>query len=275
AADGYFPQFFLKLNKHRIPIWSLVASLILGFLFLLPFPSWYLLVSFISSATVFTYIMGGIGLETLRRTAPDLKRPFKTPAAKVIAPIATMAALLIVYWSGFTTLFYILSALFMGVPIFWMYYAIKELNMNKTLGIGLGIAQLLANIGLTYFGYITIVSPSVTPTNGDLIRSFILYFLGFLGMLIIPTLIGYLKTNDKGRKYISSGFWLIGLILVIYVLSFFGGFGPLGTSAPIPFPYDTIVAAIIGLVFHYAAVYSGFRTEEIENIVKDQLGEEH
>ncbi|MEM3972389.1 MAG: APC family permease [Saccharolobus sp.] len=275
AADGYFPQFFLKLNKHRIPIWSLLASLILGFLFLLPFPSWYLLVSFISSATVFTYIMGGIGLETLRRTAPDLKRPFKTPAAKVIAPIATMAALLIVYWSGFTTLFYILSALFMGVPIFWMYYAIKELNMNKTLGIGLGIAQLLANIGLTYFGYITIVSPSVTPTNGDLIRSFILYFLGFLGMLIIPTLIGYLTTNDKGRKYISSGFWLIGLILVIYVLSFFGGFGPLGTSAPIPFPYDTIVAAITGLVFHYAAVYSGFRTEEIENIVKDQLGEEH
>ncbi|MEM3221877.1 MAG: amino acid permease, partial [Saccharolobus sp.] len=135
--------------------------------------------------------------------------------------------------------------------------------------------QLLANIGLTYFGYITIVSPSVTPTNGDLIRSFILYFLGFLGMLIIPTLIGYLKTNDKGRKYISSGFWLIGLILVIYVLSFFGGFGPLGTSAPIPFPYDTVVAAIIGLIFHYAAAYSGFRTEEIENIVKDQLGEEH
>ncbi|MEM0121929.1 MAG: APC family permease, partial [Saccharolobus sp.] len=72
AADSYFPQFFLKLNKHRIPIWSLLASLIVAFLFLLPFPSWYLLVRFISSATVFTFIMGGIGLETLRRTAPDL-----------------------------------------------------------------------------------------------------------------------------------------------------------------------------------------------------------
>ncbi|BDB97955.1 APC family permease [Saccharolobus caldissimus] len=270
AADGYFPQFFLKLNKHRIPLWSLIASLILGFLFLLPFPSWYLLVGFISSATVFTYIMGGIGLQTLRRTAPDLRRTVRIPAASIIAPIATLAALLIVYWSGFTTLFYVLSALFMGVPIFWMYYAVRELKMNYGLGIGLGIAQLLANIGLTYFGYVNIISAS-SASLGDLVRSFILYFLGFLGMLVIPTVVGYVSVNGKGRQYIRSGFWLIGLILVVYVISFFGGFGPLGSSAPIPFPYDTIVAAIIGLIFHYLAVRSGFRTDEIESIIKEQL----
>ncbi len=269
SMDGYFPKFFITLNKYRIPIWSLIASLILGFIFLLPFPSWYLLVGFISSATVLTYIMGGIGLQTLRRTAPDLKRTVKVPAASVIAPIATVAAILIPYWSGFTTLYYVFSALFIGVPIFWMYYAVKELGMNRNLGIGIGVAQLLANIGLAYFGYINIITAS-SATTGDLIRSFILYFLGFLGMLIIPTIVGYTTVNNKGRQYIKSGFWVIFLILVTYVISFFGGFGPLGTSAPIPFPYDTIVMAIVGLAFYFFAVYSGFRTDEIERIIKEQ-----
>ncbi|WP_338601944.1 APC family permease [Sulfolobus tengchongensis] len=273
STDGYFPQLFQKLNKHRIPIWSLIAALILGFIFLLPFPSWYLLVGFISSATVFTYIMGGIGLQTLRRTAPDLKRKIKISGASVIAPIATIAAILIVYWSGFTTLYYVLTALFVGVPIFWMYYAVRELKMNLAAGISLGIAQLLANIGIAYFGYVNIIAaPSTTPLS-DLVTSFILYFLGFLAMLVVPTIIGYVMVNEKGKQYIGSGFWLIGLILTIYIVSFFGGFGPLGSAAPIPFPWDTIVAAVIAIAFHYAAVYSGFRTDEIEHIIKDQLEE--
>ncbi|WP_278465256.1 APC family permease [Saccharolobus islandicus] len=273
AADGYFPKFFLKLNKHRIPIWSIVASLILGFIFLLPFPSWYLLVGFISLATVFTYIMGGIGLQTLRKTAPDLKRRVRLSGASIIAPIATIAAILIVYWAGFTTLYYVLTALFVGVPLFWMYYAIRELKLNSVVGIVLGVAQLIFNILLAYFAYINILTvPPGTPIS-DIISSFVLYFLGFLGILLVPSLIGYALVNGKGKQYIRSGFWLIGLILVIYIISFFGGFGPLGTSAPIPFPWDTIAATIVGLIFHYAAVYSGFRTDEIEEIVREQLGE--
>ncbi|MGC9219021.1 MAG: amino acid permease, partial [Athalassotoga sp.] len=52
AADGYFPSALLKIHsKTRIPYIALIASLVLGVVFFLPFPSWYLFVGFISSAT--------------------------------------------------------------------------------------------------------------------------------------------------------------------------------------------------------------------------------
>ncbi|BBG22947.1 hypothetical protein IC006_0231 [Sulfuracidifex tepidarius] len=267
SMDSYFPNIFSKVGKTGIPFFALLASLVVGSIFLLPFPSWYLLVGFISSATVFTYIMGGIGLESLRNHAPDLKRPYKANPAKVIAPIATTAAILIVYWSGFTTLFYILSGLSIGVPIFWLYYAVNHIKMNKALAYTMGIVQLLTSLGLIFFGYFNVVtnsSPSLEP-------SFILYYLAFIGMLVIPTIIGYSFTSDEGKKEIRSGFWLIGLIIVMYGISFFGGFGPLSTPL-IPFPEDTIVAAIVGLIFHYGGVKSAFRTEEIERIIEEQRG---
>lgn len=118
ATNGYLPGIFLKVGKTRIPIYSLIAATIIAAIFMLPFPSWQSLVGFISSATVFTYIMGGIGLETLRKTAPELNRPYKLPLARVIAPIATLAAGLIVYWSGFATLFYVITGIFLGFALF-------------------------------------------------------------------------------------------------------------------------------------------------------------
>ena len=39
----------------------LVISLIVGIIFFAPFPSWYKLVGFITSATVFTYLIGNQG----------------------------------------------------------------------------------------------------------------------------------------------------------------------------------------------------------------------
>ncbi len=139
--------------------------------------------------------------------------------------------------------------------------------MNRTLAYLLGIGQLLASLGLISFGYYNVILNS----SPSLESSFILYYLGFIGMLVVPTIIGYSFSNEEGRREIKSGFWLIGLILVLYATSFFGGFGPL-SSPLIPFPEDTIVAAIVGLIFHFAAVRSAFRTEEIERIIEEQEG---
>ena len=48
------------------------SSLRISFTSSSPFPSWYLLVGFISSATVFTYIMGGVALRHFRKTVTAL-----------------------------------------------------------------------------------------------------------------------------------------------------------------------------------------------------------
>ena len=89
AADGYLPKKFLDISeKTRIPWVALIASLLIGIIFFFPFPSWYLFVSYESSATVLTYIIGPIALFAPRKYAPELKRPYRLSGASVIAPIA-------------------------------------------------------------------------------------------------------------------------------------------------------------------------------------------
>ena len=115
ATDGYYPKQLLNIhNKYKIPWVALIASLILGVFFLLPFPSWYLLVGFISSATVFTYIMGCVALTVFRKTAPNLKRPFTLPGHQILAPIGFISAKLKVYWSGYELQTFLVFAILLG-----------------------------------------------------------------------------------------------------------------------------------------------------------------
>lgn len=261
AADGYLPGAFLKLGKTKIPIWSLIASLIIGAIFLIPFPAWISLVGFISSATVFTYIMGGIGLAGLRRVAPDMKRPFKLTGAEIIAPIATIAAGLIVYWSGFTTLFYLFTAIFVGLPIFFTFYALKELKLSTGTAAGLGIADVVITVGLAYLFYIK--TAGLSSANN---LWFAIYYV-VMAALIFGNVFGLLKMakSEDVKNEIKAGIWLPTYMFIIYLISYFGAFG---LNTVIPFPYDTLLAVLVTLGFHYWAVRSTIRTKAIDEIIE-------
>jgi len=261
ASNGYLPELFLKIGKTRIPTYSLITAIIIGFIFLLPFPSWYALVGFISSATVLTYIMGGIGLAVLRKHAPELNRPFKAPLASIIAPIATLAAGLIVYWSSFGVLFYVFTAVFLGLPVFFAYYASKMLGINRLTATIVGIVDLVVDLGLGYYLF-TATSGLTAPNN----FAFAIYIVVIAAMLIGSVAFLVSAVPKDVKREINAGWWLIGLILAIYILSYFGGFG---LYTVIPFPYDTIAAAIVVLIFYFWAVRSGFRTEAIEEIIEE------
>jgi len=260
ASNGYLPELFLKIGKTRIPTYSLIAATLVGAIYLLPFPSWYALVGFASAGAVLTYIMGGIGLAVLRKQAPELNRPFKVPAASIIAPIATLAGGLIVYWSGFATLFYVFTAVFLGLPIFFFFYVSKMLGINRTAATILGIIDLAIDLGLGY--YLFTATSGLTSANN---LAFAIYIVVIAAMLIGTMAFLVSAASQEVKREISAGWWLIALILVIYILSYFGGFG---LNPVIPFPYDTIVAAVAILIFHFWAVRSGFRTEAIEEIIE-------
>ncbi len=119
SENGYFPAALSRVNKKtRIPTMSVLISTIIGLIFLAPFPSWYALVGLITGATAFTYIVGGSALMVFRREADELKRPFKLPYAKVLAPIAFVGATLIVYWSGWPTVPYLAIGIFLGIVVY-------------------------------------------------------------------------------------------------------------------------------------------------------------
>jgi len=127
AALGYLPGSLMKVDeKRRIPVMPLVISLIVGIIFFAPFPSWYKLVGFITSATVFTYLIGGPALRSLRRNAKELKRPFNLPGSAILAPLAFIGASLVVYWSGWPLVGELAIAIYLGLIVYVIFYFAKK-----------------------------------------------------------------------------------------------------------------------------------------------------
>jgi amino acid transporter len=117
ARNRYVPEVFGQLNEQRVPVFSILVAMVLGFLFLLPFPSWQTLIGIITGATVLSYGMQPLTLGALRRQAPDHQRPYRLPLAEIIAPIAFAIANLIIYWSTWDVVWKLMLAIFVGFVI--------------------------------------------------------------------------------------------------------------------------------------------------------------
>jgi amino acid transporter len=112
------------VDKNGVPWFSLIMSFVLGLVFLLPFPSWSALVGLVTSASVLMYAGAPLSLGAFRRQVPEAARPYKLPAAPVLAPIAFIIANLIIYWSGFLTIWKLGFVLVIGYVIIGVFMAI-------------------------------------------------------------------------------------------------------------------------------------------------------
>jgi amino acid transporter len=90
----------------------------------LPFPSWHSLVSLVTSATVIMYAFAPITLLALRKADADRARPYRVPAAPVVAPLAFIAANEIIYWTSWSTVEKLMLAIAAGYVIFGISYAL-------------------------------------------------------------------------------------------------------------------------------------------------------
>jgi amino acid transporter len=101
ARNRYAPQIFGRVSNNGIPWVGLIGAFLIGLLFLLPFPSWHSLVGLITGASVLMYSGAPLSLGAFRSQVPDASRPYRMPAAQVIAPLSFAIASLLIYWSGF------------------------------------------------------------------------------------------------------------------------------------------------------------------------------
>ncbi|MEP7025124.1 MAG: APC family permease [Actinomycetota bacterium] len=101
SRNRYYPPVFARTNANGVPWVGLIAAFIIGLFFLLPFPSWHSLVGLITGASVLMYAGAPLSLGAFRGQVPDADRPYRMPAASVLAPLAFIIADLLIYWSGF------------------------------------------------------------------------------------------------------------------------------------------------------------------------------
>jgi len=123
GRNGYFPNIISRINARGVPLVSIGISFVIGMLTFLPFPDWFGLVGLITSATVLMYAMAPLALAGLRRQDPDRPRGFRLPAAWLLSPLAFIAANIVVYVAGYSTIFWMEMFVLIGFVIFGLYQA--------------------------------------------------------------------------------------------------------------------------------------------------------
>jgi amino acid transporter len=122
GEEKLWPHSFTRVNGHGVPWVGVLATFVIGTLFLLPFPSWQKLVAYASSATVLSYGIGPVVLLAMRRAEPNLpRRSFRLPAAGLMAPLAFIAANFVMFWAGYAALNFLL-ALIVGAFVCYAIY---------------------------------------------------------------------------------------------------------------------------------------------------------
>jgi amino acid transporter len=110
ARNGTLFRVFGWVDERTgIPRPALWLTFGLAIFWTLPFPSWGALVGVVSSALIFTYAIAPISAYALRRSAPEVPRPFYLKGFSVIGPLAFIAASLVLYWAGWHTLSWLLG----------------------------------------------------------------------------------------------------------------------------------------------------------------------
>ncbi|TMM21433.1 MAG: APC family permease [Actinobacteria bacterium] len=117
ARNGYIPAAFGRLTSRGTPSFAIAFSFLCGLVILLPFPGWQQLVGFISAAAVAVYAMAPLALGALRRQDPERPRPFKLPAASVLAPAAFVAASEILLFTGWAVIWKLIVAILIGFAL--------------------------------------------------------------------------------------------------------------------------------------------------------------
>ncbi|MER6331663.1 APC family permease [Streptomyces sp. NPDC001034] len=121
AKNGYAPKALTRTDKRGVPWIGLIVTFATGILCFLPFPSWQQLVGFITSASVLMYAGAPLAYGAFSDRLPHFERPYRLPAGKIISPLSFVVANLIIYWSGWNTLWRLAFAILLGYVLMGSY----------------------------------------------------------------------------------------------------------------------------------------------------------
>ncbi|HEX4025251.1 MAG TPA: APC family permease [Steroidobacteraceae bacterium] len=149
GRNGNAPRSLARVNERGVPWISVMLTFVAGVIFFLPFPGWQKLVGFVTSATVLSFGSGPLALLAMRRRLPRQERPFRLPAVGLITYLAFLSSNLIVYWSGWDTVWKLMVAVLVGYVVL----AIHEGRYRRSTpplewGPGIWVALWLAGLTL-------------------------------------------------------------------------------------------------------------------------------
>lgn len=147
ARNGNAPSVFARVNRHGVPVWSLILTFGVGLILLLPFPSWQQLVGFITSATVISFGSGPLVVAALRRQMPERERPFRLPGGHLFPILGFFCSTLIVYWGGWDTNYKLFLTIVLGFVLFGIFALFSDRSKLPRLDFKAGAVWVLPWLG--------------------------------------------------------------------------------------------------------------------------------
>jgi len=161
AQTGTFFKVFTRIDeKSGIPRPALWLTFGLSVFWTLPFPSWEALINVVSAALVLSYAVAPVTVAALRRNAPKMPRPFRVKGMSVLGPLSFIIAALIVYWSGWGTVSWLLG---LQILMFVIYLLCGRMVPTAHLNLG---QQVRSSAWLIGFYAVTIVLSKLGSFGG-------------------------------------------------------------------------------------------------------------
>ena len=179
--DKMLPPIFTKLNRQSMPFYSNILVFVIGLIYLALFPSFASVFLLFTDAVLLSYAPSAVSLMVFRKVYPDIHRPFKMPAAQVLAPIAFIVSSLLIYWSGWSAVEMSVISTFVGLFLLYFYNKYAGRITKEDIYGGLWwLIFLLVLMAVSYFGSTNLnVIPSPWDTVLVTALSLVFFYWGY------------------------------------------------------------------------------------------------
>lgn len=206
----------------------------------------------------------------MRHHAPQLHRPYRLPWSKVLAPIGFISSTIIIFWCGFITLANLDAILLGSLVCYAIFFSVKNGWTKRGPSIVLSVVFLAAwLIVCIRGGFILAPSEMKVDDPGQVFE----FLIGITVLTVAFLAILRMMTKREGVRHLRAGYWLVFLLLAELILSAFSEYGPLETPA-ILFPWDSIIAIVIGYIAYLGADKTGFATPELKALEQESIERE-
>lgn len=266
SVNGELPSGIQKMNRWGVRWVALIACTGIGFLLFLPVPSWYTFVGMVATALVLNYLMAGPCAAVFRRVAPDLPRPLNIPLFGFWGAAGYVCSLLLIYFAGWSTLVNVMTVVMFGLPIYASYTSVRNgwspKNLSGVISLAWSIAWVLVAVGGGW------MFSSGTAGGGNWPIG--IYMVAFAGMVVVFLVALWATSTDSGRTQIRAGLWVFPALILTMFVSYFGDVGPM--SEPVlNSGLDVLAIVVLAVVTYMWAVKAGFRTDELDQVVRQQI----